>query len=197
MIESQLVDDVAESPDWGLKRRCSTKAVTKSMWYVSMVEATEPERAQLVVRTYVEAYLDVRLQLYMDGRVEVAEQLVERIASIEDQIDSASPQDADRLQELRDGLAIQYDQPNISSDLGTSWGSQIIDQLLTFLMPFAPQIMRNLILGGVLGLILGVGAGLMQESLDQSVRSRWTRSRWPRRACHLWRGFRHSSGHPR
>ena len=171
LIESQLVDDVAESR-LGFEAEVSASGGNEVDVVSVSAEATEPERAQLVVRTYVEAYLDVRLQLYMDGRVEVAEQLVERIASIEDQIDSASPQDADRLQELRDGLAIQYDQLNISSDLGTSWGSQIIDQPDLPETPFAPQIMRNLILGGVLGLILGVGAGLMQESLDQSVRSR-------------------------
>ena len=52
----------------------------------------------------------MRLQQYMDERVEVAEQLVERIAVIEDQIESAATSDAGRLQGLRDGLAIQYDQ---------------------------------------------------------------------------------------
>ena len=109
---------------------------------------------------------------YMNERVDVAEQLVERIASIEDQIELASEEDADRLQELRDGLATQFDQLNISVDLGTSWGSQIIDQPNLPEAPFAPQTFRNVALGGVLGLILGVGVALLLESLDQSVRSR-------------------------
>ena len=171
LIESQLVDDLAESR-LGFEAEVSASG-SKEFDVVSVsAKDADPGRAQRIAQVYVQAYLDVRLQLYMNERVDVAEQLVERIASIEDQIELASEEDADRLQELRDGLATQFDQLNISVDLGTSWGSQIIDQPNLPEAPFAPQTFRNVALGGVLGLILGVGVALLLESLDQSVRSR-------------------------
>lgn len=171
LIESQLVDDLAESR-LGFEAEVSASG-SKELDVVSVsAKDADPGRAQRIAQVYVQAYLDVRLQLYMNERVDVAEQLVERIASIEDQIELASEEDADRLQELRDGLATQFDQLNISVDLGTSWGSQIIDQPNLPEAPFAPQTFRNVALGGVLGLILGVGVALLLESLDQSVRSR-------------------------
>ena len=171
LIESQLVDDLAESR-LGFEAEVSASG-SKEFDVVSVsAKDADPGRAQRIAQVYVQAYLDVRLQLYMNERVDVAEQLVERIASIEDQIELASEEDADRLQELRDGLATQFDQLNISVDLGASWGSQIIDQPNLPEAPFAPQTFRNVALGGVLGLILGVGVALLLESLDQSVRSR-------------------------
>ena len=101
----------------------------------------------------------------------MSELLVERMALIENQIATASPDDAERLQELRDDLATHFDQVMISGS-STAWGAQVIDQPDLPETPFAPQIPRNIVLGGVLGLILAVGAGLLRESLDQSVSSR-------------------------
>ena len=171
LIESQLVADVAESR---LGFEAEVSASTQSQADVVSVSAedADSERAQRITQTFVQAYLDVRLQQYVNERVEVAEQLLERLASIDAQIATASFDDADRLQELRDGLATQYDQLNISADLGTSSGARVIDEADLPETPFAPQTARNLALGGVLGLILGVGAALLLESLDRSVRSR-------------------------
>ena len=50
----------------------------------------------------------------------MSELLVERMALIENQIATASPDDAERLQELRDDLATQFDQVMISGS-STAW----------------------------------------------------------------------------
>ena len=171
LIESKLVDDMAES-QLGFEAEVSASHESNVDVLSVSAKASDPERAQLIVQAYVDAYLEVRTQLDTDMRVEVAEELVERIAAIERQIASASTDDVYRLEELRDGLASQYDQQFISRVLGIASGTRVIDPPDLPETPFAPQIMRNLILGGVLGLILGVGAALLLESLDQSVRSR-------------------------
>lgn len=170
LIESQLVDDAAESR-LGFEAEVSASGGVGSDVVSVSAEAADPERAQRIVQAYVEAYLTVSLQQYTNERVQVSEPLVERIAVIEDQIATASPDDAERLQELRDDLATQYDQLMISVS-STAWGAQVIDQPGLPEKPFAPQVLRNIVLGGVLGLILAVGAGLLRENLDQSVRSR-------------------------
>lgn len=170
LIESQLVDDVAEA-QLGFEAEVSASGGIGVDVVSVSAEAADPEQAQRIVQTYVEAYLSVSLQQYTNERVEVAELLVERISLIEDQIASASSEDAERLQGLRDVLSTQYDQLIISED-GTAWGAQVIDQSDLPETPFAPQNMRNIVLGGLVGLLLGVGSALLLESLDQSVRSR-------------------------
>ena len=171
LIESRLVDDLAESR-LGFEAEVSASRESNVDVVSVSAEASDPELAQRIVQTYVESYLDVRLQMDMDMRVELAEELVERIAVIERQIASASIDDVNRLQELRDGLATQYDQENISAALGIASGTRVIDQPDIPTAPFSPNTPRNITLGGLLGLILGVGAALLRESLDQSVRSR-------------------------
>ena len=171
LIESQLVADVAESR-LGFKAEVSASTQSKADVVSVSAEDADPERAQRITQTFVQAYLDVRLQQYVNERVGVAEQLLERLASLDAQIATASFDDAERLEELRDGLATQYDQLNISADLGTTSGARVIDEADLPEAPFAPQTARNVALGGVLGLILGVGVALLLESLDRSVRSR-------------------------
>ncbi len=171
LIESQLVDDVAESR-LGFEAEVSASGEKEVDLVLVSAQDADPARAQRIVQTYLEAYLDVRLEQYMNERIEVAEQLAERLSLIDDQIAAASTDDLDRLQALRDGLATQYDQLNISVDLGTSYGARVIDRPELPEAPFAPQTVRNIVLGGLLGLILGVGTALLLESLDKSVRSR-------------------------
>ena len=114
----------------------------------------------------------MRREQYVAERVDVAEQLLERISQIDDEIADAGSEDAARLQVLRDGLADQYDRLNISADLASNASARVIDEANLPAAAFSPQVARNLVLGGVLGLILGVGAALLLESLDRSVRSR-------------------------
>ena len=170
LIESQVVDDAAESR-LGFEAEVSASGGVGSDVVSVSAEADDPERAQLIVQAYVDSYLTLGLQQYTNERVQVSELLVERMALIENQIATASPDDAERLQELRDDLATHFDQVMISGS-STAWGAQVIDQPDLPETPFAPQIPRNIVLGGVLGLILAVGAGLLRESLDQSVSSR-------------------------
>ncbi len=172
LIESQLVDDLAESR-LGFEAEASASSPNQVDVVSISADDADPERAQRITEAYLAAYLDVRLQQYVNERVEVAGELVERIAAIEEQIAAASADEVGRLEELRDGLATQYDQLNISADLTTSsrWAS-VIDQPDLPEDPFKPQTTRNLVLGGAFGLILGVGAALLRDTLDQSVRTR-------------------------
>ncbi|MEM9519234.1 MAG: polysaccharide biosynthesis tyrosine autokinase [Actinomycetota bacterium] len=171
LIESQLVDDVAEER-LGFEAEVSASAQSQADVLSISAEDADPVVAQQIAQTYVEAYLDVRLQQYVNERIQVAEQLLDRIGRVDEQIAQASEDDAARLQELRDGLADQYDQLNISAELAEASGARVIDAADLPEAAFAPQTARNVALGGVLGLLLGIGLALLVEALDRSVRSR-------------------------
>ncbi|MEM7093770.1 MAG: polysaccharide biosynthesis tyrosine autokinase [Actinomycetota bacterium] len=171
LIESQLVEDVAQAR---LGFEAEVNASAQSRADVISISATDPDPfvAQQIAQTYAVAYLDVRRDQYVNERVEVAQQLLDRIGALDDEIAAAGEEDGARLQVLRDGLADQYDRLNISADLSNTSSARIIDEADFPEQAFSPQVARNLALGGVLGLLLGVGAALLLESLDRSVRSR-------------------------
>ena len=138
LIESQVVDDAAESR-LGFEAEVSASGGVGSDVVSVSAEADDPERAQPSSRPTL-TLSDSGLQQYTNERVQVSELLVERMLD-ENQIATASPDDAERLQELRDDLATQFDQVMISVG-STAWGAQVIDQPDLPETPFAPQILE-------------------------------------------------------
>lgn len=171
LIESQLVDDVAQGRLGFLAAVNATAQARADVITISAVDP-DPVVAQRIAQTFAESYLSVRRDQYVNERVEVAQQLLDRISSLDAEIAGAASDDASRLQVLRDGLADQYDRLNISADLSNTSSARIIDEANLPGAAFSPQISRNIALGAVLGLLLGIGAALLLESLDRSVRSR-------------------------
>jgi len=134
--------------------------------------STDPVEAQEVAQTYAETYVDIRQERFAADRVGTAVKLAERLAEVDLQIVDAVDQDLARLQLLRRDLADSLDLLTITVELADDSGAQIIDKAYLPGEPFSPSVNRNVMLGGVLGLMLGSGLALGLEALDRSVRSR-------------------------
>jgi capsular exopolysaccharide synthesis family protein len=172
LIESQLVDDEAESR-LGFEAEIKASAAARADIVVLTATDADPARAQLVAQTYADAYLDIRRTEFTQERLSTAEDLLIRIAELDIEIDGLDPgAPSGRTQTLRDDLADSYDRLVISANLGNSGSARIIDQADLSKSPFSPRTNRNMALGGVLGLMLGAGAALLLESLDTSIKSR-------------------------
>jgi len=176
LLESQLVRDEAEDR-LGFEADISARAETRADFVVVSAVDADAARAQTVAQTYAESYLDVRRSEFVAERLETAEKLLDRIREIEAEIDQkieAQGADANTIREqsLRDDLADSYDRLTITADLGNNGSARIIDDAEVAGAPFSPRTNRNLMLGGVLGLMLGAACALLLETLDRSIKSR-------------------------
>lgn len=171
LIESQLVAEVAQA-ELGYSARVNATAQTRAD--VISITAIDPDPliAQEIVQTFAESYLDVRRDQFVSERIAIAQRLEESIAAVDAELASASTAEVGRLQAQRDLLADEFDRLSLSADLSNSSNARILDNASLPARPFSPQIFRNLVLGAALGLLAGVGAALLVESLDRSVRSR-------------------------
>lgn len=172
-IESDIVRQEAESR---LRFDAEITALTDSSSDVISLraEAADPREAQTIAQVFAESYLKERRQRFVDDFVLASTEVQSRINEINSQLvalpNTAVDEEA-RLQNLRQGLIDSRDQLNIAADLASGSGGQIIGVPELPESPFAPQTLRNLVLGVIAGLALGVSLALLLEALDQSIPS--------------------------
>jgi len=172
LIKSQLVRTEAELR-LGYPAGISARAETRADFVVVSAVNADAGRAQSIAQTYAEAYLDVRTNEFIEGRLQTADKLLERIQEIDAEIAAIGPEgNAVRQQALRDNLADSYDQLTITAGLGNAGSARITDPAGLPGAPFSPRANRNLTLGGILGLVIGAGGALLIESLDRTIKSR-------------------------
>lgn len=172
LLQSELVRTEAQAR-LGFRAGISARADTRAD--VLTVTATNRDAAvaQTIAQTFAESYLDVRRNEFIAERLETAEKLLGRIQELDAEIAALGPAgNSLRQQALRDNLANSYDELTIAADLANSNSFRIIDNARLPGAPFTPRSNRNLLLGGVLGLMVGAGAALLLESLDTSIKSR-------------------------
>jgi capsular exopolysaccharide synthesis family protein len=136
--------------------------------------AGDPDDAALVANTAVEAYIDVRAAQTVADFEEKAEVLEEAIQSLEERIADLDADDTARaaLESQRDLYLQARERLAVGADLLGGTRPRIITQASAPGAPFSPQPVRNIVLGTIVGLLLGVGAALLRETLDTKVRNR-------------------------
>ena len=134
--------------------------------------SSDPTEAQEVAQTYAETYVEVRKERFRAERLSTANKLAEQLAEVDLQLVDAGEEDRARLLTLRRDLADSLDLLSITVNLAENTGAQVIDDAQIPASPFTPRPNRNIVLGGVLGLLIGGGLVLGLEALDRSVRSR-------------------------
>ncbi len=155
---------------------------------VVQAESTDARRAADIANAYSQAYIDYRRQQAIDNLSTAGAAIQARISELDRQIaefDAAHPPPSNlppgaqppRLPE-REGLESQRfffrqkaEQLNVDAQLKNG-GSQLVAPAVPPSKPIRPQPVRNVILGVVAGVILGVGMVFLLEQLDDSIKNK-------------------------
>jgi polysaccharide biosynthesis transport protein len=162
---------------------------SSSVAYVSLV-STDPEAAAQLVNIYAQTYVE-------QWNVERVEELVEtmavwsrRVTDIESRINELEGQrnqaqgngqtdvaddlssQIDQLRSDRNGYRSELDRLELASGLSGGGGAKVISVPLRPNTPISPNIPKNLAIGLIFGLFLGIAAAFLRDYFDDSVKSK-------------------------
>jgi capsular exopolysaccharide synthesis family protein len=132
----------------------------------------DPVVAADLANTYAEVFIEKRREVLVEEFAEVAAQVQEQIDAIETQLDALDEDDLSRrpLEQRREGLVFNLQELSLASQLSGGSRATVITPAIVPLSPFQPNTSRNMMLGAVLGLMVGVGAAFLREFLDDRIR---------------------------
>jgi non-specific protein-tyrosine kinase len=148
------------------------------------VESGDPQTAATLANAYVEAYIDVKREQTVTGMVAASAELQTQITELQGQIDEldatidASSTDDDSAAEsdrrvLVDQLALfeqRIDQLHVDAALSAG-NAQLVRAATAPVEPIEPTPVRTAMIAVVVGFLLGLGAALLIDRLDDSVRN--------------------------
>lgn len=146
-------------------------------------EHGEPQRAAALADAYADAYLAFKRQQAVDELSAAAAEVGAKIAALQSEVDALEAEiaqregvEAETLLRRRDQLVAQQalfrqtlDELQVDSAL-RSGGAQLVAHSEIPDEPVSPQPLRNGVLGGVVGLLLGVGLAFLVDHLDDTLR---------------------------
>jgi non-specific protein-tyrosine kinase len=152
-------------------------------------EHADPKRAAEVANTYAAAYIDVRRQQTVDGLLAAGEEIQERVTDLQQQIrgldDQVAVAPAEAQGAIRESVSEQrqllvqqqslfkqtLDKLTVDANLA-SGGAQLVGSAVVPTDPVRPKPLRNAIVAGILGLMLGTALAFVVEYLDDSIKTR-------------------------
>lgn len=138
-------------------------AAANEMANVTSISATNesPQRAAEIANAYSEAYIDFR-------READRSQLKESIAVLEERLNELTP--ADSAGQKGELLREELNELEVEEALQTG-RVELVQEAGPPSTPSTPKTKRNVVLGFVFGLILGLGLAALIERLDRHIRS--------------------------
>lgn len=132
----------------------------------------DPAVAAELANVYADVFIEKRREVLVEEFAEVAAQVQEQIDTIETQLDALPEDDLSRrpLEQRREGLVFNLQELSLASQLSGGSRATVITPAIVPLSPFQPNTSRNMMLGAVLGLMVGVGAAFLREFLDDRIR---------------------------
>ncbi|HZX56081.1 MAG TPA: polysaccharide biosynthesis tyrosine autokinase [Ilumatobacteraceae bacterium] len=148
------------------------------------VESGDPQTAATLANAYVQAYIDVKREQNVAGITAASAELQTKITELQDQIDTldvkinASSTDDDSTAEaerrsLDDQLSSfrqHIDQLQVDAALSAG-NAELIRPASPPTEPIKPTPVRTATLAALVGLLIGLGAVLLIERLDDSIRT--------------------------
>jgi len=162
----------------------SGSAVSGADVITASVESGDPQNAARLADAYVQAYIDVKRDQAVSGMSAASAELQTKITELQTQIDAvdgkidASSTDDDTAAEadrhsLDDRMAVfrqHIDQLQVDAALPAG-NAELIRPATAPTKPIKPTPVRTATLAALVGLLLGLGAALLMDHLDDSVRS--------------------------
>lgn len=147
------------------------------------VRAGSPAAATQLADGYIQAYLEVARErdaadltatiAEVDAKIEALQSQIDRLA---DQIAAAAPEDRaalearrQKLVDSRDAFQDRVDQIDVDLSLLRDRGQQVRPAMKPS-GPIEPQPVRTALLAALLGLVIGMGAALLMDQFDDSLR---------------------------
>ncbi len=134
------------------------------------VQSPRPEVAQRAADLYAKTYVETRRDQQVESLLAAGQQVQKKLTEIQAQIDSIDGGGPER-----DALVAQYDlfkqkldQVQVDSAL-KSGGAQVVATAPLPSAPVKPQPIRDAVIAGFLGLLLGIGLAFLAEYLDDKV----------------------------
>lgn len=139
------------------------------------VEHTEPEAASAWANAIAGAFIDYRRGQAIESTEEASQQVLRRIEQVDQQLADAGSSDEtgtrrNALQAQRSALETQLMQIPDGEALSRG-GGNIISPATSSVDPVRPDIPLNLAISALLGLLLGVGAAFLLETLDDQLKT--------------------------
>jgi tyrosine-protein kinase len=135
--------------------------------------STAPEGARNVLNLFAETYAEEQRSLEQERLISLTQELSDAISDLNQRIAQADdPQTRDSLEEARDNFQEQVFNLQFSTGIANGGGARVISRASVPDTPISPNIPRNLAIGLVFGLFLGVAVAFLRDYFDDSVKSK-------------------------
>ncbi len=182
-----VLDEVAQQlkqPD-GLGVSISVSPVTNTELLRISVSSTNPEWAAQVANTLVEVFAKKIVSIQGERFAISKQNLQKQISNMEDQIKAletqattqTDPVEVKRLQDKIDQYRqIQYNMVGNLEEVRLAESQNVstitpIEPAVPDYSPVSPQVLRNTLLGALVGLMLAIGVVILMDFLDDTLRS--------------------------
>jgi len=153
------------------------------------VQSSNAAQAATVATTYAEEYINLRRQQSLDGLLGLSTILQKKIDDLKGQLDEANARAAeanagrapnapvirtpeqDSLVSQKAAYKDKLDQLSVDTSVQNG-GAQLVSPAAVPGTPVKPTPKRNVALGVLLGLILGIGFAFLADQLDESIKDR-------------------------
>lgn len=147
-------------------------STTDDVLEISVVSSI-PTRASEVANAYAAAYIDQRKQSIINDITETSGVIQGRLTELEtaEQAEGLSEAERQALQNQIASLANSLGNLQLSEQLSGGVGAEIITPAEPGTSPVSPRTRRNVALGAIVGLVIGLVGALAVENLDRSIKS--------------------------
>lgn len=146
-----------------------------SLGQVNVIEIrardNNPRRAASITNAYANAYIDYKRTQSVDDLLAAAKEIQAKTTELQKQIDATNGPEKVALIDQQRTFKQRLDQMQVDAALKTG-GAQVISPAAVPSSPVEPRPLRNAIFALAVGLLLGVGFALLQDHLDDSVKTK-------------------------
>jgi non-specific protein-tyrosine kinase len=135
------------------------------------VASEDAKLAAAGANAYAEAYIDHRRTQAVDDLFQAGQKIQEKLAQLQQQLDEASPTQRVSLEQNRAFFENERDKLQLTAQLA-SGGAEIVKRAKVPTDPYSPTPVRNGIVAMSLGLLIGAGAALLIEYIDDSIKDK-------------------------